>query len=234
MTTNRPADREHPAVIASRALLEIATTYPALVNSLARSSNPGSARVSGNPETPLPYREAVSEMLSEVAHLAWYLSQRLIFETDGKNRVQQRDLPDLPDERLAMIARQLIGHFTPDDSHDSQEFARDVERLAERVEAAAYPQGSRWVTVPNQAHEQAARRDPMPCAEVGCTGHYRMRFAAESRWGITVADPHTWPPLTCSADKSHIVTGVELARSVAWAKSNGTTHIEELRAWRAA
>lgn len=234
MTEHRPDRDEHPAIRARRDLADLASLYPVLIRSLVRGGGVGQGRVTGSPETPLPYRENVSAMLGEVRHLAHYLAQRLVFESDPKRPIRASDLPDLPDELLALVSRDLIGHFAPDTGRESEEFARDIASLAKRAELAAYPVGSRWIDVPNRSHEGLARRDPMPCAEPGCAGRYRMRLAAESRWGITVADPHTWPPLTCSAEAAHIVTGVELERSIVWARANGTTHLDELRKWRAA
>lgn len=235
LPSGRPATRDdHPAIRAQRALAEIASLYPVLVRSLARATGPGGGRVTGTPETPLPYRESVSTMLTEVQHMAHYLAQRLVFEADSRRPVTFADLPETPDEMLAYVSRYVIGHFAPDAGRESEAFAIDVADLSRRVENAVYPEGARWVPVPNKADEHAQRRDPMPCAESGCEGHYRMRLAAESRWGITVADPHTWPPLVCSTERAHIVTGVELARAVTWAKANGTTHLDELRNWRAA
>lgn len=226
-------DDEHPSVRASRALLEIVTLYPVLARCLVRDSVASDGRVTGTPERPLPYREDVSAMLGEVRHLARFLVQALVLDPDPKRRIAQGELPTATDEQIATVARHYAGRFAPDESADSLAFALDVENLAARAEAAAYPVGARWVTVPNRADEHASRRDPMPCAEPGCGGFYRMRLAAEARWGITVADPNTWPPLTCKADGTHIVTGVELARAVAWARANGTTHLHELQTWRA-
>lgn len=231
---SRPAvDRDqHPAIRARASLAELASLYPVLLRCLVRGGSGSGERVSGNPETPLPYREDVSAMLGEIRHLAAYLAQRLVYESDPKRPIRPDDLPDLPDELLALVSRDLIGHFAPDTDDESEAFARDMAALEKRAEAAAYPVGSRWVDVPNRADDNVRRRDQMPCAEPGCEGRYRMRLAVDARWGITVADPHTWPPLTCSKDRAHIVTGVELARSVTWAKANGTTHLDELRAWR--
>lgn len=226
-------ESEHPSIAAVRSLLEIATLYPTLMESLPRSSTGSAGRVGGTPEVPLPWRESVSRMLGEIAHLAWFLGQRLILETSGSHRVSVAMLPDRPDDRLALIGREYVGHFVPEDDWAGKAFARDLENLAERAESAAYPESFRWVDVPNRADDAAKRRDPMPCAEADCVGHYRMRLGGDSRWGITIVDPKTWPPLTCNTDPKHIVTGTELARAVVWARANGTTHLAELRAWRA-
>ncbi|HEX9565118.1 MAG TPA: hypothetical protein VF981_14140 [Gemmatimonadaceae bacterium] len=229
------AQDAHPSIRAREALLSIATLYPALIRRLVRDGSSSAAgRISGNPETPLPYRESASIMLGEVSHMASYLGQRLIFESTGSHKVTAADLPDRPDERLALIGRDLIGHFAPDVDADSRAFALDCEDLAHRALVTAYPEGVTWLEVPNESGDNASRREPTPCAETGCTGRYRMRAGSGTKWLITVADPATWPPLTCSADACHVVTGNELSRAIAYAKSNGTTHWAELRRGRVA
>lgn len=228
-------NRAHPAIRAREAMLELATLYPTLITCLGRPSGSGlTGRTTGTPERPLPYIEPVSAMLGEISHFTWYLVQRLIFESDPRRPIKATDLPEVPGERLAAIARDLIGHFAPDEGRNSEAFAADVEQLALRANRTAYPSGARWVDVPNRSDNWAARRDTMGCAEPGCTGRYRMRLDTNSAWGITVADPNTWPPLTCSSDKAHIVTGVELAKAIELAKVNGTAHLDELMALRAA
>lgn len=226
-------DREHAAVLARRALLEIAITHSALARSLGRASSASTGRVTGTPEPPLPFRESVSQMLGEIAHLGFYLTQRLVVESSGRKApVLAAHLPPALDERLVHIARHHIGHFVPADDFEGRAFAQDLEQLAQRAENAAYPSGSRDIDVPNRADEAALRRDLMPCAEPDCKGHYKMRVSVEPMWGITVVDPTTWPPLTCSTDRTHVVTGRELALAVQLARAKGTTHLDELRRGR--
>ena len=212
---------EHPSIEAQKALSTIATLYPVLERSLPREITGSAGRVTGNPETPLPYRESVSRMLKEIRDFTKNLKRELKIRS-----------PKPIDETLALIARKHVGHFVPDSNENSQDFTAIAVDLAKRAETTAYPTPPRWVDVPNRADEGASRRDPMPCAEHGCPGHYRMRLDRDSTWGITIVDPKTWPPLTCKNNETHIVTGIELARAVAWARMNRTTHLDELRKWR--
>lgn len=220
--------QEHPAITAQRHLTEIATMYPDLTYGLGRNGNSGGPKISGSKERPLPIRENVSETLREVHEFAMYLSDRAYWEA-GENLHGLLD-----DDILVTVARRLIGVFVTNDDADGRDFVAQCKTLAKRVRSVAYPHGSRWVDVPNRADEHAKRRDPMVCAEVGCGGHYRMRIDPDGRWFVNIADPASWPPLTCKTDDRHVVTGVELARALAWARMNGTTCGEELRKWRAA
>lgn len=228
--TKRPRQDkpEHPAVTAQRHLSELATMMPDLIYGLGRNGNSGSEKVSGSKERPLPIRENVSETLTAVHEFAMYLADRVYWDT-RENLSQLLD-----DDILATVARRFIGVFAPESNLEGRAFAMECKQLAGRVRSVAYPHGVRWVDVPNRADDQAQRRDPMPCAEPECTGHYRMRISPDGAWFTNVADPASWPPLTCSAKDTHIVTGVELARSLAWARMNGTSCGEELRAWRVA
>lgn len=220
------AREEHPAITAQRHLAEIATMYPDLVYGLGRNGNSNSERVSGSKERPLPIREAVSDALKAVHEFAMYLADRVYWESK-ENLTQLLD-----DDIIAETSRRFIGVFAPEDDTEARAFVKECRSLARRINAVAYPHGVRWIDVPNRADENARRREPMPCAEPGCDGHYRMRISPDGAWFTNVADPASWPPLTCSKEGLHIVTGVELARSLAWARMNGTTCGEELRAWR--
>lgn len=220
------AKTEHAAIRAQRHLTEIATMFPDLIYGLGRNGNSAGERVSGSKGRPLPIREEVSEALSAVHEFAAYLADRVWWEC----RENLSELLD--DDILVTVARRFIGVFAPNDDAEGRAFAAECKTLAARVRSVAYPHGVRWVDVPNRADERAARREPMPCVEPGCVGHYRMRISPDGAWFTNVADPQSWPPLTCSKESSHVVTGVELAKSLAWARMNGTTCGEELRAWR--
>lgn len=230
-------DTEHAAVVAQRHLAAIATMFPDLIYGLGRNGNGQGQRVTGSKERPLPIRENVSEALGEVHEFAMYLADRVYWEV-GENLSELMD-----DDILATVSRRLIGVFAPNDDAIGRDFAKECRRLAARVRAVAYPHGTRWIDVPNRADDKAERREPMPCVEmvsdpsgeqVPCPGHYRMRISPDGAWFMNVADPASWPPLTCKADERHVVTGVELARALAWARMNETTCGEELRAWRTA
>lgn len=234
--SDRPKD-EHAAITAQRYLADIATMFPDLIYGLGRNGNGQSERVSGSKERPLPIRENVSEALTAVHEFAMHLADRVYWETkDHENLAELLD-----DDILATVSRRYIGVFAANDDTEGRAFAKECRRLAGHVHSVAYPHGSRWVDVPNRAGEEAKRRDLMPCVEViegeepqRCPGHYRMRLDPNGRWFTSVANPETWPPLTCSKESAHIVTGVELARALAWARMNETTCGEELAKWRAA
>lgn len=217
---------EHAAVKAQRHLASIATMFPDLIYGLGRNGNGQGQRVSGSKERPLPIRESVSEALGQVHEFAMYLADRAHFEA-GENLSGLLD-----DDILATVARRLIGVFAPEDDAAGRDFARECASLAGHVKSVAYPHGTRTVDVPNRVDEHASRREPMPCAEPECPGHYQMRISPDGKWFMNLADPTSWPPLTCKADNRHIVTGVELARATAWARMNTTTCHEELRKWR--
>jgi hypothetical protein len=219
---------EHPAIKAQRHLAEIATMYPDLVYGLGRNGNSASERISGSKERPLPIRTEVSDALTAVHEFAMYLADRVYWESH-ENLAQLLD-----DDIIAEVSRRFIGVFASNDDLEAREFVKECKGLAGRIRSVAYPHGARLIDVPNRVDDNASRRDPMQCVEPGCAGNYQMRIDPNGRWFVNVADPASWPPLTCKADNRHIVTGVELARSIAWAKMNGTTCSEELRAWRAA
>ncbi len=218
---------EHAAVTAQRHLAEIATMFPDLIYGLGRNGNSGGPKITGSKERPLPIRENVSEALRTVREFAGYLADRVYWEA-GETLTGLMD-----DDILTTVARRFIGVFAPEDDHDGREFAKECKRLAGHVRSVAYPHGARMVDVPNRADEHAQRREPMPCAEPECEGRYQMRIEPNGRWFVNIADPSSWPPLTCKADNRHVVTGVELARAIAWARMNNTTCQEELRSWRA-
>jgi len=226
MNEQRPD--EHAAVTAQRHLSAIATMFPDLIYGLGRNGNSAAERVSGSKERPLPIRESVSEALSDVHAFAMYLADRVHWET-GENLSVLLD-----DDIFATVARRFIGVFAPQDDRAGQDFAKECATLARHVRSVAYPYGTRVINVPNRVDEGASRRDPMKCAEPECGGNYQMRIDPDGRWFMNIADPASWPPLTCKADNRHIVTGVELARATAWARMNGTTCHEELKEWRAA
>lgn len=222
---------EHPSVMAQRALTEIATMYPDLIYGLGRNGNSAaSERVTNKGhEQPLPISLHVSSALAEVHDFAHYLANRVRWEAgDG-------DVSDMPDDQvLVEVSRRFIGVFCPDQDKPSRDFAKDCRQLARRVHSAAYPTGVRVIDVPNRAHEDARRNEPMPCAEPGCVGHYQVRINPTGTWFTNVADPASWPPLTCTNDTRHVVTGVELARAMAFARSSGRTFWDELVRDRAA
>lgn len=232
-TTQRPnhvATIEHPSVMAQRALTDIATTFPDLIYGLGRNGNSSmTERVTGSRETPLPISLGVSEALGEIHDFARYLSSRVRWEAgDG-------DVSSMPDDQVMVeVSRRFIGVFCPDQDRPSRDFAKECRQIARRAHSAAYPSGVRVIDVPNRAHEDARRNEPMPCAEEGCGGHYQVKVNPDGKWFTNVADPLTWPPLTCEKDSRHIVTGVELSRAMAYARSTGRTFWDELVRDRAA
>jgi len=226
MTVPTATGLEHPAITAQRHLSEIATMFPDLIYGLGRNGNGAGERVSGSKERPLPIREEVSEALRDLHSFAMYLSDRVYWEA-GESLGGLLD-----DDIMVTVARRFIGVFVHEDDQAGREFAKECARLARRARAVAYPHGARLVDVPNRVDEGASRRDPMKCAEPECQGNYQMLIDPNGRWFVNIADPSSWPPLTCKADNRHIVTGVELARATAWARMNATTCHEELKQWR--
>lgn len=220
--------KEHPAITAQKHLTRIATIYPDLQKALGRGNTTNNNdKISGSKTPPLPIRLNVSETITTTHQFAMHLADAIYLETGQQLQLMDADI-------FTETARNYIGVFAPHDDDEAHAFVKECRQLEARITSVTYPHGVKWIDVPNRVNKDAKRRDPMPCAEPECNGHYRMRISPDGDWYVNIADPATWPPLTCKKNETHIVTGIELSRATAYARMNNTTCIEELRKWRAA